>query len=468
MLAAWWNPVDWIRGAIGWFGEQITDAASGLLGQVFEWVAGALIRGIVWLFDVVLGYVYAATTPDVEASWFTGADAPGSAPLEIAKSVGGFLLVLFVILAIAEAVWNRDGNQLLRSTAQDLPRAVFLIVTLTFATTLAVAVADAFAAQSMDLFGTNIEAIPNRLAEITHGLVFGVGVLVVALVALFLALTLLFVAFELLIRQALIYVLVVVATVLLTTEVYRPTKGMGSRALRLLGVTIAAKPMIALCLAVAATAVGSEAAGVTDAGSSRDAVEEPGRPAGTVSELDLNAWMLLQRQQSPPIPPEYLIEENCAPITMPGGATSCQSLQLVDGVVMRADGIAAITRDQATASDEPIDEQETTAVAPTVGLLLAGLAAMVLAAFSPFLLLRLINTDPAGDLQAWRRGVTAPIQSAVTKGASLGAAGGGGGGGGGGGAAVAGGGGAGRGAAVGSGAGGAAVAAGAAARKAGE
>jgi hypothetical protein len=85
---------------------------------------------------------------------------------------------------------------------------------------------------------------------------------------------------------------------------------------------------------------------------------------------------------------------------------------------------------------------------------------MVLAAFSPFMLLRLINSDPAGDLQAWRRGVTAPIQSAVTKAGSLAAGGGSG--------AAATGGAAGRAAAGGASASAGAVTAGAAARKAAE
>ena len=57
---------------------------------------------------------------------------------------------------------------------------------------------------------------------------------------------------------------------LLATEVYRPTKGMGGRAMRLLVVAIAVKPIIALCLAIGAAALGQQAARATV-----NAVEEP-------------------------------------------------------------------------------------------------------------------------------------------------------------------------------------------------
>ena len=97
------------------------------------------------------------------------------------------LLFLFVILAIAEAVWNRDGGQLLRSTGQDVPTVMFLALRLMFMTTMGLAVADDF---SIDVHGPvrrqhqlvlrgDDEASPT-------GWSFGAGVLVIVLVALFL------------------------------------------------------------------------------------------------------------------------------------------------------------------------------------------------------------------------------------------------------------------------------------------
>ena len=52
---------------------------------------------------------------------------------------------------------------------------------------------------------------------------------------------------------------------------------------------------------------------------------------------------------------------------------------------------------------EAIDSVDTAAVAPTFGLLMAGLATMMLAAFSPFVLMRLVSSRPQPS-PAWRQG----------------------------------------------------------------
>ncbi len=54
---------------------------------------------------------------------------------------------------------------------------------------------------------------------------------------------------------------------------------------------------------------------------------------------------------------------------------------------------------------DDIDSVDTAAVAPTFGLLMAGLATMMLAAFSPFVLMRLISTDPGASTAEARAAV---------------------------------------------------------------
>ena len=75
-----------------------------------------------WLFDVIYRFVSEATTPDLQQAWFP------DGPLAVAKRIGGMLLLLLVILAVAETVWNRDGGQLLRSIGQDAPKVMLLDV----------------------------------------------------------------------------------------------------------------------------------------------------------------------------------------------------------------------------------------------------------------------------------------------------------------------------------------------------
>ena len=404
-----WNPVDWAKGLVSWFGDQISEAASGLLGDIFEWIAALLLRGILWLFEVVLRFADEATSPDLDAEWFTGG------PLAVAKSIAAYLLFLFAILAIAEAVWNRDGGQLLRSTAQDVPRVMFLELMLVAGTMGALAVADYFSIQSLNLFGANIRALPETIEASTNGLEFGAGVLVICLVGLFLLVAALFVAFELVIREGLILVLVPLVAVLLATEVYRPTKGMGGRALRLLGVVIALKPMIALCLAIGAAALGSKAVEAHDE-QAHVAAEEPApNPTGSASEWMVSRWAAEMRDSG--IPDEYLIAENCVPTPQadPVFGRSCYPLEMVDGQVRVVEpiGRAAVTR--AENDPEAIEGADTSAVAPTFGLMLSGMAVMVLAGMSPFVLMRLISVEAATESQSWRQGVGGAARSGASK-----------------------------------------------------
>src|SRR5699024_1085022 len=161
-----------------------------------------------------------------------------------------------------------------------------LTLGLTFMTTVGLAAADGVSAMFMELFGTNIETFTSKMSEIASDLQFGAGVLVVVLMALFLVIVLLFVALELVFRESFVLVLVPICAILFATEVYRPTKGMGARAGRLLVATIAAKPMIALCLAVGAVALGQQAANTVEL----DAVAESSSGPREVERGDFDDW----------------------------------------------------------------------------------------------------------------------------------------------------------------------------------
>jgi hypothetical protein len=63
-------------------------------------------------------------------------------------------------------------------------------------------------------------------------------------------------------------------------------------------------------------------------------------------------------------------------------------------------------------SGDDIDGLDTSAVAPTFGLVMAGLAAMLIAAFSPFLLAKLLSSDPGASTGEARGAVGGSISSA--------------------------------------------------------
>ena len=133
------DPLDIVGAPFRWGLHQFTSAGADAIKEGFQWLCGLALSGVAWLFMVVWNFVAEATTPNLYATWFTGG------PFAVMRTVAIAVLMLAVLLAIAEAVWNRDGNALVRSVAQDFPKALFLLTGLLFITTLGLAFADAAA-----------------------------------------------------------------------------------------------------------------------------------------------------------------------------------------------------------------------------------------------------------------------------------------------------------------------------------
>ena len=267
------NPLDLIRIPFN-VGKSIATKAAN---DIFEMMAIQLLSGVGWLFSIVWGFIDSSTTPDLYATWFTGG------PFGIVTKLASMLLMLAVALALAEAIWNRDGSELARAVVQHFPKALFMLTGLLFVTTLGLALADAVTAWMLDTVAYGANDFAESLLDTDDGFSFGLGLVVIMIAALAMIVVLLVVALELIVREAFIFVLVAITALALVADVYRPSRGAGGRAGRLLAGVIAMKPIIALCFAIGAAALGTH--GVDDAAIS--AIPEPGEEsAGLVSIAD--------------------------------------------------------------------------------------------------------------------------------------------------------------------------------------
>lgn len=255
--------------------DLVTDTASSIgatvAQDVFRWLSSMLLTGIGWLFGVVWGFISQATTADLYASWFAGGVFGLMTRFAIA------ILMLTVMLAIAETIWNCDGAGLMRSMLQDFPKALGWLTGLLAVTTLGLEIADALTAGLLGFFDGGVTQFTDRLSAVADRGSFGGGLIVVIVMSLVMMLVLLFVALELIFRQGFIYVLTALCAIAVVVDVYRPTRGSAARSGRLLAGVIAAKPLIALCFAIGGTALG---AGVT--GNATVAAPEPGTPTDVV------------------------------------------------------------------------------------------------------------------------------------------------------------------------------------------
>ena len=259
--------------------SKVTESvATKAAKEIFEMIANLLLAGVGWLFSIVWNFIDSNTTPDLYASWFSGG------PFAIVVKLASMLLMLAVALAIAEAIWSRDGTELARAVIQHFPKALFMLSGLLFVTTIGLAFADAVTAWMLDTVAYGANDFADALLGVDNAFSFGFGLIVIIIAALVMIFVLLIVALELVIREAFIFVLVAITALAVVADVYRPARGAGGRAGRLLAGVIAMKPIIALCFAIGAAALGAVDGNTDDV----SAVAEPGETVeeGTIDPQD--------------------------------------------------------------------------------------------------------------------------------------------------------------------------------------
>jgi hypothetical protein len=340
------SPIGIVTTVFNWGLDKLKSAGGDLIKEAIQWLCGMLLSGVAWLFMVIWRFLAEATTPNLYATWFTGG------PYAVMRTIGSAMLMLALLLAIGEAVWNRSGQGVLRALVHDFPKAIFLLSTLLFFTTLGLAFADAVSAWLMSMFSGSANDFATAMSNVTGQLNFGAGLAVVMLTALLLILVLLVVAVGFMFREGFIFFLVAITVVMICLDVYRPTKGAGGQSIRLLAGVIVAKPLIALCFALGGAMLGGAAAnGGHDAG----AVNEPGAAATAAA----------------------------APTSDPAFGDSADDLP------------------------------------ETFGVLLAGMATMMLAAVAPLTVLKLVPAATgASTVHEAQREVTSKVSSAAAKAAA--------------------------------------------------
>jgi len=354
----WPNPIDWVTAPFRWIGDKVAEKVSDLLADFFNWIAGLLMKGVMWLFDVIWDFIDGATTPNLFVDWYA------NGPYAICVYIAVSLLAMTLFMGVADYLWHRDGSGMLRTVVQDLPKAMLVLTGLLTITTWGIELGDAISSWLMDNYGQGMRAFPDRIRAAADEGNFGSGILVVVILALVMMLVLLVVLAELVIREGFIYLVVAITAVMISLDLYRPTKGASAVSKRTLAGLIAAKPMICLCFAIAGASAGGAGYVSTADGETQAAVEEPGGASGGCV-----SW-------EPPGTPEC-----------PYSAGPSAGGALVD-----------------TATVVPIDEESSEQLAPTIGAMLAGAAIMLLAAFSPSMILKFFS---AGDATAGAGGAAA-------------------------------------------------------------
>jgi type IV secretion system protein TrbL len=247
IIASFPNPVDWaIDEATGLIGGAASAGFETLIGGLVAWVVDA----VVWVVSGVFGFFITATDPNVQADWFI----KGNGPYATTAAIGATLLVLFVFAGIVQGVLSGDVGGMLRRMAVDLPVSVLGMVGLVTVTQALIQLTDVLSAHVLGSFQdqiTDFTTVVASLNQLSGGQATAFVVFLLGLVTVFAGIVL---VAELVVREALIYIVVALAPLVFATRLWPATKGAARKLLELLCALIVSKLVIAVALAVAAAA----------------------------------------------------------------------------------------------------------------------------------------------------------------------------------------------------------------------
>ena len=226
---------------VGWAGDKI-----------FEGITNWIAKGCVQLLGFVWSVMDRTASPHLNAEWFSGT---ANSPYQVAARIGGLVLLGVFFVSIAHGVATGDVGGVMRRAFADLPMTVFVMLALVTLTQAAVGLTDAMSDSVWEGMRTNAVGVFDGIGRITTT-VPG-GTFLAPLVLLVLMIALLFLWFVLMLRDSLIYLVVVLAIAFGLPGMVWPTlRGMARHTIELLAALILAKPVIALALSVGVGALG--------------------------------------------------------------------------------------------------------------------------------------------------------------------------------------------------------------------
>ena len=251
-----------IWGAVtGTFADVAGGAVDGVLSAITTWI----IAGVLALIELMWGVIDTSTQPQPLAEWFSG-DA--TSPVQLAGGLGVVTLSITFLLAIIRGVLSGSPGSVGRVVGKDLPAAVLAIVCTVGFTKVGLDVADSMSAWVWA--GTRDDAI-KAMETLSNVLMTGLPgsqfLGVVAALGLLLAMAFMWIV--LVVRESLIYLVIVFSIAFAwPTMVFPPLRDTAKKSLELLAALIIAKPVMTLAMSVGVSALG----GIGATG-------EPGAPA---------------------------------------------------------------------------------------------------------------------------------------------------------------------------------------------
>ncbi len=256
--------LDGILGGLGWIWDQtVGHATSAAWDQIVQGLVSWVVDSLSWFVNAVLTFFDRASTPDLASAWFAGGPIGSGAhsPYGVVAGLALTLLLLCVLLSVVHALLIGEGAALLARLARDIPLAIFGIVATIGVVQVLLGAADELSQQI--LRGTDAGAHATAvLHTIGQASAFsGQPSFVVFLLGLVAVLAAFLLWVELLVRASLLYVLLALSPLAYAAFVWPSARRILHRLAELVVALVLSKVVIAITLAVAASALAASPTG---------------------------------------------------------------------------------------------------------------------------------------------------------------------------------------------------------------
>lgn len=243
---------------LGWIWNQTAGrATSAAWEQLVTGLVSWVVDSISWFVSAILQFFQRSSTPDLGSTWFAGGPlgAGAHSPYSVVASLALSVLLLCVLLSVVQGLILGEGPALLARLVRDVPLAILGLVATIGVVQVLLGAADDLSQQILVRTDAGAHATQVLHTLESVGTFSGQPTFVVFLLGVVAVLGAFLLWVELLVRASLLYVLIALSPLAYAAFVW-PTARRGLHRLAELAVAlIASKVVIAITLAVSASAL---------------------------------------------------------------------------------------------------------------------------------------------------------------------------------------------------------------------
>lgn len=255
---------DGLLNGLGWIWDQTAGrATSAVWDQIVTGLVSWVVSSITWFVAALLQFFERSSTPNLASTWFAGGPigADGHSPYSVVAGLALSVLVLCVLISVVHGLVTGEGPAMLGRLARDIPLSVLGIVSTIAVVQVLLGTADELATRILagTQAGTHATTVLRALGEFQAS--SGQPTFVVFVLGLVAVLAAFVLWIELLVRASLLYVLLALSPFAYAAFVWPSARRILHRLAELIVALVFSKVVIAVTLAVAASALATSDSG---------------------------------------------------------------------------------------------------------------------------------------------------------------------------------------------------------------